>query len=76
MTLSSQSSSEKLMELKEEGVSFLLESTATLYLNQEILTLNKGNSDSVKIPAYMKHKWENPYKEKAILFFAITPPSF
>ncbi|MDM5188991.1 helix-turn-helix domain-containing protein [Bacillus sp. DX4.1] len=75
MTLSPQSSSsEKLMAHKGEEISFILEGTITLYLNQEILTLNKG--DSVKIPSYMKHKWENPYKEKAVVIFAITPPTF
>lgn len=75
MTLLPQStSSEKLMEHKGEEIAFVLEGTVTLYLNQETLTLHTG--DSVKIPSYMKHKWENPYKEKTVVIFAITPPTF
>ncbi|ENQ3080092.1 helix-turn-helix domain-containing protein [Bacillus sp. WLY-B-L8] len=75
MTLLPQSaSSEKPLEHKGEEIAFVLEGTVTLYLNQETLTLYKG--DSVKIPSYMKHKWKNPYKKKAVVIFAITPPTF
>ncbi len=32
--------------------------------------------DSVKIPAGTNHLWENKENQKAIIIFAITPPSF
>ncbi len=34
----------------------------TLYLNEEEYVLETG--DSVKIPAYLKHKWVNHFEKK------------
>lgn len=68
------SSSEKLLEHKGEEVAFVLEGKITLYLNEEEYILEKG--DSVKIPAYMKHKWENSYDQDAAILFSVTPSFF
>ena len=32
--------------------------------------------DSVKIPAFMKHKWENNFSQNAVVLFSVTPPIF
>jgi transcriptional regulator with XRE-family HTH domain len=67
-------SSEKLLEHKGEEVAFILEGKIMLYLNEEQIILETG--DSVKIPAYMKHKWENEFEEQAVVLFSVTPPAF
>jgi transcriptional regulator with XRE-family HTH domain len=68
------SSSEKLLEHKGEEVAFVLEGKIKIYLNEEKYILEAG--DSVKIPAYMKHKWENDFNQNAIVLFSVTPPAF
>ncbi|UOE53533.1 helix-turn-helix domain-containing protein [Bacillus sp. CMF12] len=68
------SSSEKLLEHKGEEVAYVLEGKIKVYLNEAEYILEAG--DSVKIPAYMKHKWENNFDEKAAILFSVTPPSF
>jgi transcriptional regulator with XRE-family HTH domain len=68
------SSSEKLLEHKGEEVAFVLEGKIRIYLNEEKHILEAG--DSVKIPAYMKHKWENDFNQNAIVLFSVTPPAF
>ncbi len=67
-------SSEGLMEHAGEEAAYVLEGTVTLLMNDESYTLFAG--DSVRIPPSMKHKWENPYEKKAVVIFAVTPPSF
>lgn len=67
-------SSEKLLEHKGEEVAFILEGKIKIYLNEEEFILEAG--DSVKIPAYMKHKWENEFDQQAVVLFAVTPPAF
>ncbi|MBX9975127.1 helix-turn-helix domain-containing protein [Cytobacillus firmus] len=68
------SSSEKLLEHKGEEVAYVLEGKIKVYLDEAAYILEAG--DSVKIPAYMKHKWENNFDEKAVILFSVTPPSF
>ncbi|MED1471426.1 XRE family transcriptional regulator [Bacillus salipaludis] len=68
------SSSEKLLEHKGEEVAFILEGTIRVYLNEDEHILEAG--DSVKIPAYMKHKWENDFNQNASVLFSVTPPAF
>ncbi|MED4015698.1 helix-turn-helix domain-containing protein [Sutcliffiella cohnii] len=68
------SSSEKLLDHKGEEVAFVLEGKIILYLNDKDFLLETG--DSVKIPGYMKHKWENNFNEKAVILFSVTPPAF
>jgi len=68
------SSSEKLLEHKGEEVAFVLEGKIKVYLDNEEYILEPG--DSVKIPAYMKHKWENNFNENAAVLFSVTPPAF
>lgn len=68
------SSSEKLLEHKGEEVAFVLEGKIKVYLDNEEYILEPG--DSVKIPAYMKHKWENNFNENAAVLFSVTPPKF
>ncbi|WP_078410569.1 cupin domain-containing protein [Priestia abyssalis] len=67
-------SSEKLLEHKGEEVAFILEGKIKIHLNEEEFILEAG--DSVKIPAYMKHKWENEFDQQAVVLFAVTPPAF
>jgi transcriptional regulator with XRE-family HTH domain len=68
------SSSEKLLEHKGEEVAFVLEGRIKVYLDNEEYILETG--DSVKIPSYLKHKWENSFEKKASILFSVTPPSF
>jgi transcriptional regulator with XRE-family HTH domain len=68
------SSSEKLLEHKGEEVAYILEGKIKVNLDEAEYILEAG--DSVKIPAYMKHKWENTFDEKAVILFSVTPPSF
>jgi transcriptional regulator with XRE-family HTH domain len=67
-------SSEKLLEHKGEEVAFILEGKIKVYLNKEEHILEAG--DSVKIPAFMKHKWENNFSQNAVVLFSVTPPTF
>lgn len=67
-------STEKLTEHNGEEVAYVMEGKLDLYLNDDVITLNNG--DSVKIPANMKHKWANPYDVDSTIIFAVTPPSF
>ncbi|MGM0776010.1 MAG: helix-turn-helix domain-containing protein [Bacillota bacterium] len=68
------SSSEKLLEHKGEEVAYVLEGKIKVYLDEADYILEAG--DSVRIPAYMKHKWENSFDEKAEILFSVTPPAF
>lgn len=68
------SSSEKLLEHKGEEVAYVLEGKIKVYLDEADYILEAG--DSVRIPAYMKHKWENSFDEKAAILFSVTPPAF
>lgn len=68
------SSSESLLEHKGEEVAFVLEGKIKVYLSDEEYILDTG--DSVKIPAYMKHKWENNFNSNATILFSVTPPAF
>lgn len=68
------SSSENPLGHKGEEVAVILEGKIMLYLDEEKYLLEAG--DSVKIPANLKHKWENNFSEIAIVLFSVTPPSF
>ncbi|MED3057354.1 helix-turn-helix domain-containing protein [Bacillus thuringiensis] len=59
---------------KGEEIAFIMEGQVKLYLNDAVLLLNTG--DSVKIPPYAKHKWENTSLNKVNVIFGVTPPSF
>ncbi|USY53430.1 cupin domain-containing protein [Bacillus sp. 1780r2a1] len=69
-----QKSSEKLLDHKGEEVAFVLQGKIMLYLEGERYVLEEG--DSVKIPPYMKHKWENDFNEDAKILFSVTPSIF
>ncbi|WP_099192031.1 helix-turn-helix domain-containing protein [Tepidibacter mesophilus] len=73
LTTNSQSSNETMAHEGEE-VAYVINGKVNIHLNDEIITLNEG--DSIKILPHMKHKWENPYDKDANVIFAITPPSF
>lgn len=45
-----------------------------LSLNGNFVELNEG--DSIRINPMVSHYWVNNSNEKAILVFAVTPPSF
>ncbi|WP_410982077.1 helix-turn-helix domain-containing protein [Bacillus cereus] len=68
------SSSENLLEHKGEELAFVLEGRITVYLDEEEYILETG--DSVKIPAYLKHKWINNFNQNAVVLFSVTPPIF
>ncbi|MCM3650374.1 helix-turn-helix domain-containing protein [Metabacillus litoralis] len=68
------SSSDKLLEHKGEEVAFVLEGKIKVFLDNEEYILETG--DSVKIPAFMKHKWENNFNKNAVILFSVTPPAF
>ena len=67
-------SSEKLLGHKGEEVAYVLEGKIKVFLNDEEFILDSG--DSVKIPAHMKHKWENNFNKNAAILFSVTPPAF
>ena len=67
-------SSENVLEHKGEELAFVLDGKITLHLNEEEYILETG--DSVKIPAYLKHKWVNQFEKNAIVLFSVTPPIF
>ena len=67
-------SSENVLEHKGEELAFVLDGTITLHLNEEEYILETG--DSVKIPAYLKHKWVNQFEKNTIVLFSVTPPIF
>lgn len=67
-------SSEKLLEHKGEEIAYVLEGKIKIYLDREEYILETG--DSVKIPAHMRHKWENIFEQTASILFSVTPPSF
>ncbi|WP_432661792.1 helix-turn-helix domain-containing protein [Wukongibacter baidiensis] len=62
------------MEHKGEEVACVIEGKVEILLESERIILNTG--DSIKIPAQVRHKWENPYENTCKVIFAITPPSF
>lgn len=73
LTTNSQSSNETMSHEGEE-VAYVLNGKVNIHLNDEVITLNEG--DSIKILPHMKHKWENPYDKDTNVIFAITPPTF
>ncbi len=73
LTPNSNSSIEEMGHEGEEAA-YVIEGKVDLYLNDEMVTLDMG--DSVKILPHTKHKWNNPYDQDAQVIFAITPPSF
>ncbi|MDR7242546.1 quercetin dioxygenase-like cupin family protein [Priestia megaterium] len=68
------SSSESSLAHKGEEVAYVLEGKIKVYLEEEVYVLEKG--DSVKIPSHLKHNWDNPFEEKAVILFSVTPPIF
>lgn len=67
-------SSEEPMGHNGEEIAYVLIGDVDLYLSDQLYHLSKG--DSVKIPAYMTHKWENLGEEEVQIIFSVTPPSF
>ncbi|MGL5314789.1 MAG: helix-turn-helix domain-containing protein [Peptostreptococcaceae bacterium] len=68
------SSSDELFSHKGEEVAYINKGSVNLYLMDDIIELNAG--DSVKIPPHANHKWENIQNLECEVLFAITPPSF
>jgi quercetin dioxygenase-like cupin family protein len=62
------------LEHKGVEVAYVLEGKIKVFLDDEEYILEPG--DSVKIPAQMKHKWENNFNEHAAILFSVTPPIF
>ncbi|CAM4155008.1 DNA-binding protein [Bacillus manliponensis] len=68
------SSSENPLEHRGEEVAVILEGKIKLYLEEDNYVLEAG--DSVKIPANLKHRWENNFSQNAVVLFSVTPPAF
>ncbi len=68
------SSSKELFSHKGEEVAYVVKGCINLHIMNSLIELNCG--DSVKIPAYSKHKWENIGDVECEVVFAVTPPSF
>jgi len=68
------SSSEKLLDHRGEEIAVIIEGSIKIYLGEEEYLLEVG--DSVKIPANLKHKWENNSNTVAVVLFSVTPPIF
>lgn len=71
---SHKASSKEFFKHKGEEVAYVMKGVATLYLMDKIIELNSG--DSVRIPPYSEHRWENREDEECHVIFAVTPPSF
>lgn len=67
-------SSKEFFNHKGEEVAYVTKGKVKLYLLDDIIELNCG--DSVKIPSYSNHKWENHSDIDCEVVFAVTPPSF
>jgi transcriptional regulator with XRE-family HTH domain len=75
MTIPPQSrSSEIPLSHKGEEIAYVLSGTVTLYLEDSMETLEKG--DSIKILPGMRHMWKNDTASNVEVIFAITPPDF
>lgn len=75
MTLEAgEASSEQLFQHEGEEVSYLLQGSLTVELEEEACELLCG--DSLRLPAKTPHRWRNHTAETAKLLFAVTPPSF
>lgn len=57
-----------------EEVAHVASGAVNISLNGQRFSLSEG--DCVRIPAGVNHLWENTTDESAVVFFAITPPSF
>lgn len=68
------SSSKEEFSHKGEEVAYVTKGCVRLYLMNSVIELNCG--DSVKIPPYSSHKWENEGECDCEVVFAVTPPSF
>ena len=67
-------SSKEQFSHKGEEVAYVIKGNVRLYLMNNIIDLNCG--DSVKIPSHSSHKWENIGSSDCEVIFAVTPPSF
>lgn len=70
----SSSTSNELMNHDGEEVATILEGTVDLYLDNEIVSLNTG--DSIRILPNMNHRWVNNSKNLVKIIFSVTPPKF
>lgn len=68
------SSSKEQFSHKGEEVAYVTKGDVRLYLMNNVIELNCG--DSVKIPSHSSHKWENIGNCDCEVIFAVTPPSF
>lgn len=75
MTIPPQSQSSEIpLAHPGEEVAYILSGKVTLYLEDAIETLEKG--DSVKIPPGVCHMWKNNSSSNVDVIFAVTPPNF
>lgn len=68
------STSNELMCHEGEEVATVLEGCIDLYLDNEVITLNNG--DSIRILPNMNHKWINNFNNTSKVIFSVTPPKF
>ncbi len=67
-------SSDLLIGHEGEEVAYVTKGNVQLNFENQTITLFKG--DSIRIPPFYKHMWENESKETSEVIFAVTPPSF
>lgn len=68
------SSSKDLFSHKGEEVAYVMKGSVNLYIMNNVIELNCG--DSIKILPHTVHKWENINDCDCEIIFAVTPPSF
>ena len=62
------------MSHKGEEVAIVIQGRFMLSLNGNLMEMNAG--DSIRINPMVNHYWFNNSSEKAVLIFAVSPPSF
>lgn len=71
---SNSESSEDLIEHGVEEVCYVMKGKIELYINDEVILLNTG--DSAKIAALKRHKFINKFDEEVEIIFAVSPSLF
>ncbi len=69
-----QISSDKLNSHDAEEVAVCTEGTIELHLENDVVTLQKG--DSIRLDNNTPHLWKNPTNEICAIIFALSPPTF
>lgn len=58
----------------DEECAIVLEGRLRIWVGEEVFHLNRG--DSITFESRIPHRWENPGRRKAVVLWAMTPPSY